>query len=58
VRKKRRSDEKKKERKKTLKETEKTLTEKTTQNHHLRSSSFSFSFDIVTKKKSIVSKRL
>ena len=50
--------EKKKERKKTWKETEKTLTEKTTQNHHLRSSSFSFSFDIVTKKKSVVSKRL
>jgi len=50
--------EKKKERKKTEKETEKTLPEKTTQKHHLRSASFSFSFDIVTKKKSIVSKRL
>ena len=48
---------KKRRKGKRRKETEKTLTQKTTQNH-LRSSSFSFSFDIVTKKKSIVSKRL
>jgi hypothetical protein len=47
---------KKRRKGKRRKETEKTLTQKTTQNH-LRSSSFSFSFDILTKK-SIISKRL
>ena len=46
---------KKRRKGKRRKETEKTLTQKTTQNH-LRSSSFSFSFDILTKK-SIISKR-
>ena len=46
---------KKRRKGKRRKETEKTLTQKTTQNH-LRSSSFSFSFDILTKKSIIIEK--
>ena len=46
---------KKRRKGKRRKETEKTLTQKTTQNH-LRSSSFSFSFDILTKKSILIEK--
>ena len=46
---------KKRRKGKRRKETEKTLTQKTTQNH-LRSFSFSFSFDILTKKSIIIEK--
>jgi hypothetical protein len=46
---------KKRRKGKRRKETEKTLTQKTTQNH-LRSSSFSFSFNILTKKSIIIEK--